>query len=280
MTDPASPQAPASMPLVEVEQHGEVAILSLNRPQKRNALSLGVIGALRAAFDALPASVRAVVLTGRGDHFSAGLDLSELTDTSPAEGLMHSRAWYEAFDRIQFGQRPVVCVMQGAVVGGGLELASVAHVRVAERSAYFGLPEGQRGIFLGGGGSVRVSKLIGASRVAEMMLTGRVYTADEGFQIGLTHYTVADGQGLAKGLELAKRVASNAPLSNFAIMHALPLIAEQPMAHGLMTEGLVATLTQSDGEAKERMRAFLEKRAGKVAPTPAASQGTGLPEVP
>lgn len=266
MTATPAATTAASPPLVEVDLLDEVAVITLNRPHKRNALSLGVVGALRAAFDGLPASVRAVVLTGRGEHFSAGLDLSELGDTSPSEGLMHSRAWYEAFDRIQFGQRPVVCVMHGAVVGGGLELASVAHVRVAERSAYFGLPEGQRGIFLGGGGSVRVSKLIGGSRVGEMMLTGRVYTADEGFQIGLTHYTVADGQGLTKGLELARRIATNAPLSNFAIMHALPLIAEQPMAHGLMTEGLMATVTQSEGEAKERMRAFLEKRAGKVAP--------------
>jgi (methylthio)acryloyl-CoA hydratase len=252
--------------LVLVELHDTVATLTLNRPQKRNALSLGVIAALRAAFDALPAQVRAVVIHGNGDHFCSGLDLSELTETSPAEGLMHSRVWYEAFDRIQFGQRPVVCVMHGAVVGGGLELASVAHVRVAEQSTYFGLPEGQRGIFLGGGGSVRVSKLIGGSRVAEMMLTGRVYTADEGLQVGLSHYTVPKGEGLAKGLELARRIATNAPLSNFAIMHALPLIAEQPMAHGFMTEGLMATVTQSDGEAKERMRAFLEKRAGKVAP--------------
>lgn len=258
-----NPDTPA---LVETEILGSVAILALNRPHKRNALSLGVIAALRQAFETLPESVRAVVIHGRGEHFCAGLDLSELTETSPAEGLLHSRAWYEAFDRIQFGQRPVVCVMHGAVVGGGLELASVAHVRVAEQTTYFGLPEGQRGIFLGGGGSVRVSKLIGGSRVAEMMLTGRVYSAEEGCQIGLAHYTVAQGQGLAKGLELARRIATNAPLSNFAIMHALPLIAEQPMAHGLMTEGLMATVTQSDPEAKGRMRAFLDKRAGKVAP--------------
>jgi enoyl-CoA hydratase/carnithine racemase len=164
-------------------------------------------------------------------------------------------------------------VMHGAVVGGGLELASVAHVRVAERSAYFGLPEGQRGIFLGGGGSVRVTKLIGGSRVAEMMLTGRVYNAEEAFQVGLTHYTVPEGEGLAKGLELARRIAGNAPLSNFAIMQALPLIAEQPMAHGLLTEGLMATVTQSDAEAKARVRAFLEKRAAKVAPPGDAGDG-------
>ncbi|MCX2863348.1 crotonase/enoyl-CoA hydratase family protein [Paucibacter sp. PLA-PC-4] len=259
-------------PLVGVSIHDAVACLTLSRPHKRNALSLQVVSELREAFESLPDTVRAVVLDGQGEHFCAGLDLSELAETSPAEGLMHSRIWYEAFERIQFGQRPVVCVMHGAVIGGGLELASVAHVRVAEQSAYFGLPEGQRGIFLGGGGSVRVSKLIGASRVGEMMLTGRVYTAEEGLQVGLTHYVVGAGEGRRKGMELAQRIASNAPLSNFAIMHALPLIAEQTMAHGLMTEGLMATVTQSDGEAKARMRAFLEKRVGKVVPTSGATQ--------
>jgi enoyl-CoA hydratase/carnithine racemase len=246
---------------------GALATVTLNRPHKRNALSLPVIQQLRRAFETLPEHVKAVILNGAGTHFSAGLDLSEMAPLSPAEGMMHSRIWYEAFDKIQFGQRPVVCVMHGAVVGGGLELASAAHVRVAEDSAYFGLPEGQRGIFLGGGGSVRVSKLIGASRVTEMMLTGRVYSAAEGFQIGLAHHLVPAGQGLAKARELALRIAANAPMSNFAIMHALPLIAEQPMSHGLLTESLMATVTQSEPEAKERMNAFLQKRAAKVLPT-------------
>lgn len=267
----AMSQEPNAYRHVRVSHHGAVTCVTLNRPHKRNALSLQVIAELRRAFDHLPAETGAVVLDGAGEHFCAGLDLSELAETSPAEGLMHSRVWYEAFERIQFGRCPVVCVMHGAVIGGGLELASVAHVRVAEQGAYFGLPEGQRGIFLGGGGSVRVSKLIGASRVAEMMLTGHVYTADEGLAVGLAHHVVAAGEGLRKGMELAARIATNAPLSNFAIMHALPLIAEQPMSHGLMTEGLMATITQSDAEAKARMQAFLQKRAGKV--TPQANEG-------
>lgn len=252
---------------VRIAIEGPVATITLDRPHKRNALSLRIIGELRTAFEALPDSVKAVVLNGAGEHFSAGLDLSELAPLSPADGMLHSMVWYEAFERIQFGTRPVVCVMHGAVVGGGLELASVAHVRVAEHSAYFGLPEGQRGIFLGGGGSVRISKLIGMSRVTEMMLTGHVYTAQEGFQIGLAHHLVPVGEGLRKGQELAARMASNAPMSNFAILRALPLIAEQPMAHGLMTEALMATVTQSEPEAKERMKAFLDKRAGKVLPS-------------
>jgi enoyl-CoA hydratase/carnithine racemase len=156
--------------------------------------------------------------------------------------------------------------MQGAVVGGGLELAATAHVRIAEESAYFGLPEGQRGIFLGGGGSVRVTKLIGFSRVTEMMLTGHVLNASEAHAIGLVHYVTPAGEGMRKARELATRIASNAPLSNFAILSVLPLIAEQPMSHGLMTEALIASITQGAPEAKERVHAFLEKRADKVGP--------------
>lgn len=258
---------PTASRLVTLEIDGAVAVVTLNRPEKRNALSLRVISQLRECFAAFPDSVRVAIVCGAGEHFSAGLDLSELSESTAGEGIQHSLAWYEAFSKIQFGRVPVIGVLHGAVVGGGLELASCLHVRVAEESAYFGLPEGQRGIFLGGGGSVRVSKLIGFSRVTEMMLTGHVVGAQEGHAIGLAHYVTPNGEGLRKARELADRIASNAPLSNFAILNALPLIAEQPMSHGLMTEALMATVTQSAPEAKERVNAFLQKRAAKVSPT-------------
>jgi (methylthio)acryloyl-CoA hydratase len=241
-----------------------VATITLNRPEKRNALSLTVVRQLRECFEELPSSVRVAILAGEGPHFSAGLDLSELSESTSAEGIQQSMMWYEAFSKIQFGRVPVICVMQGAVVGGGLELASATHVRIAEENAYFGLPEGQRGIFLGGGGSVRVTKLIGFSRVTEMMLTGHVVNAVEGHAIGLAHYVTPMGAGMSKARELAERIAGNAPLSNFAILQALPLIAEQPMSHGLMSEALMAAITQGAPEAKARVNAFLEKRAGKV----------------
>lgn len=251
---------------LEVEADGPIARVSLNRPYKRNALSLRFIQQLKQAFVSLPASTKVVVLDARGGHFSAGLDLSELQVTTPPQGVLHSREWYDAFHQIQFGRIPVVSVLHGAVVGGGLELASSTHVRVAEESAYFGLPEGQRGIFLGGGGSVRIPKLIGYSRVMEMMLTGRVYSAVEANQMGLVHHVTPPGQGLAKAMELAKRIAGNSEVSNFAIMQALPLIAEQSMHHGLLAESLMAAVAASDGEATSRITAFLEKRAAKVGP--------------
>lgn len=260
---PASSDS-APSPLVLQQLEGRTAILELNRPDKRNAISLAMVRELDRCIAALPDEVKVIILCARGEHFSAGLDLAEIPAMSAAQGVHHSHAWYQVFDRLQFGRVPVICVMQGAVVGGGLELASCAHVRIADETAYFGLPEGQRGIFLGGGGSVRVSKLIGFSRVTELMLTGRVYSAAEAFQTGLTHHTVAPGAGMARARELAERIAGNAEMSNYAIMRALPLIAEQPMSHGLMTESLMAAITQSEPEAKQRVEAFLAKRAAKV----------------
>jgi enoyl-CoA hydratase/carnithine racemase len=150
------------------------------------------------------------------------------------------------------------------VVGGGLELASSAHIRVAEDSTFYGLPEGQRGLFVGGGGSARVPRLIGFSRMTDMMLTGRVLDADEGQAVGLSHHRVADGAGLAKGIELAQKIAANAPLSNYAVMQALPRIADLSQSDGLFVESLMAAIAQGDDAAKQRMRDFLEGRAGKV----------------
>ncbi|WP_119152886.1 crotonase/enoyl-CoA hydratase family protein [Caldimonas tepidiphila] len=257
--------APSPSELLKLSFDGPVAHLRLNRPAKRNALNDPLVAAIHTAFINLPAEVRVVVISGEGEHFCAGLDLSELSERSVAEGIAHSRSWHAAFDALQFGRVPVIAVLHGAVVGGGLELASAAHIRVAEASTFYGLPEGQRGLFVGGGGSARVPRLIGASRMTDMMLTGRVFDAEEGQQIGLSHYRVADGAGLDKAMELARKVAANAPLSNFAVMQALPRIAEMPQSQGLFVESLMAAIAQGDEAAKDRMRAFLEGRAGKVA---------------
>ena len=252
-------------PVITVDVDGAVATFTLNRPEKRNAISLRMVATLAAAIGELPDAVKVIVLAGSGDHFSAGLDLSELEEMSAAEGVHHSHAWYEVFQKLQFGKRPVVAVLHGAVVGGGLELASSTHIRVAEKSTFYGLPEGTRGIFVGGGGSVRISRLIGVARMADMMLTGRVFDAEEGQQAGLTNYLVGEGEGLAKGMALAQKICGNAPLSNFAVIQALPRIAELAPSEGLFVESLVAAIAQGDPAAKERILAFLDGRAAKVA---------------
>jgi enoyl-CoA hydratase/carnithine racemase len=252
--------------LVRSELRGSVLVVTLTRIEKRNALNDPAVIQLSEIFASPPAEARAAIIAGEGEHFSAGLDLSELADRDVEAGIAHSTMWHGAFDKIEFGRIPVIAVLKGAVIGGGLELAAAAHIRVAEETAYYGLPEGQRGIFVGGGGAVRIPRLIGVARMADMMLTGRLYTAVEGAAAGLSQYVVPAGAGMAKAMELAEIIADNAPLTNFAVMHALPRIADSDRQSGLVMESLMAAIAQSDPIAKERMRAFIEKKASKVKP--------------
>ena len=254
----------ATLDLLQAESDGRVLHLRLNRPAKRNALNDPLILQLHTALVNLPAGIQAAVTSGQGEHFCAGLDLSELVERDIHSAVQHSRMWHAAFDAIQFGRVPVVAALHGAVVGGGLELAPACHVRVADRSAYYGLPEGQRGIFVGGGGSTRIPRLIGVARMTDLMMTGRVYDAEEGLHCGLSQYLVETGQASAKALALAGRIACNAAMSNFAVMHALPRIADQSHGDGMFTESLMAAVAQSTPEAQDRLREFLEGRAGKV----------------
>jgi enoyl-CoA hydratase/carnithine racemase len=246
------------------EYRGEIAILRLSRPQKRNALDDTTVNAIETFFTQLPHDIRAAVLHGEGDHFSAGLDLTELTVRNTFQAVHHSRNWHRIFELFEFGRVPVIAVLHGAVVGGGLELAAACHIRVAERSAYYALPEGVRGIYVGGGGSVRIPRLIGVSRMMDMMLTGRTYGAEEGLAMGLSHYLVDNGAGLAKGLELAGRAAANTEMTNYAVMHALPRIADGDRQGGYMMEALMAAIASGDEQAQARLMDFLEKRAPKT----------------
>jgi len=251
---------------VTAERDGEIGFLRLSRPEKRNALNDTLVSGIEMFFAALPEDIRAVVLYGEGDHFSAGLDLSELTVRNTVDSLHHSRNWHRVFDLFEFGKVPVVAVLHGAVVGGGLELAAACHVRVAEKSAYYALPEGVRGIYVGGGGSVRIPRLIGASRMMDMMLTGRTYSSDEGLALGLSHYLVDSGTGFDKGVELARRIAANTRTTNYAVMHALPRIADIDRPGGYMMESLMAAIASGSDEAQARLKDFLEKRAPKTLP--------------
>jgi (methylthio)acryloyl-CoA hydratase len=266
MTHPSIAQSgPGALPpSLKVDWQEDIAILKLARPEKRNALNDGMVLGIEAFFAQLPAEVKAVVIDAEGENFSAGLDLFELTERDTLEGMRHSMMWHRAFQAIESGRVPVVAVLRGAVIGGGLELACAAHIRVAEPGAYYALPEGQRGIFVGGGGSIRLPRLIGVARMMDMMLTGRVHDAKAGQDMGLTQYLTGPGEASAKGLEIARRIAANSPVTNFAVLHALPRIAEANPREGFLLESLMAAVSQGSDEAKERLRAFLEKRAKKV----------------
>jgi len=223
-----------------------------------------VVEALFLAVERAQDEARAAVLHGVGKHFCAGLDLAEHAEKPLMAAVQGSRRWHRVFDAIERGGIPFVCAMQGAVVGGGFELAAAAQVRVADATAFFGLPEGQRGIFVGGGGSVRIARLIGAQRMADMMLTGRTVAPVQMEHWGGVSYVVPEGQALTRALELAQAAASNAPMSNCAILNALPRIRDMSSEDGLFVESLMSSLTSITPEAKGRLRDFLERRTARL----------------
>lgn len=246
---------------LKIEVHAAIAVLTLNRPAKRNAMSDALLAEIDGFFRMPPSGVRVAVITGAGGHYCAGLDLSEHV-ARDAEGTMHhSRGWHDVMDRVQGSGLPVVSALSGAVIGGGLELATSTHVRIAEPDCIFQLPEGRRGIFVGGGATVRVGRILGADRMTEMMLTGRKYGTDDAVRMGLAHYAVATGEALPKALEIAEQIAGNAPLSNYMMIQGIARIHDMGRSDGLFVESLCAALAQTSPDAVEGLAAFLEKRS-------------------
>ena len=246
--------------LIDFEMRGRIAVLTLNRPEKRNAVSEALIEDINRFFNTPPREALAVVLRANGDHFCAGLDLSQHKERNVDEAFDISRYWHRTFDLIQYGGLPVVAAMHGAVMGGGLELATTAHVRVAEPSTMYQLPEGRRGIYVGGGASIRVARVLGPGRMTEMMLTGRRLDSEEGQQLGLSHYLVETGEAFDKAMELAETISGNAPLANKMMLNTIQRVDRMGESEGYFVESLASALTQASDDAQEGMRAFLEKR--------------------
>ncbi len=247
--------------LVTYEMDGPVALIGLNRPAKRNALNLALMADLEAAAARAAPKARAAVIFGHGDHFSAGLDLAELFQRIK-DGAPRDPA--PAFASIAAGAIPFVAALHGAVIGGGLEIAAACQLRVADATAFFALPEGQRGIFVGGGGSVRIPRLIGVARMQDMMLTGRTVAAAEAERWGMIQYLTEAGGALAQAKALAAKIAANSPAANQAITQGLARIADLPQDQGLFLEGLVGDAVLARG-SDEGLRAFLDKTARPIA---------------
>jgi (methylthio)acryloyl-CoA hydratase len=249
-------------------QSDGVLVARLNRPAKRNALDAVSVEDLITLFSAVPRSgVRAVVLAAEGDHFCAGLDLVEhhKEDRSPAEFMHLCLRWHEAFNKMEYGGVPVIAALKGAVVGGGLELASSAHIRVADQTTYFALPEGQRGLFTGGGATIRVSALVGKARMIDMMLSGRIYQGQEAVDVGLAQYLVT-GSSFDKAMELARAAAQNLPLTNFAICSAISHLTNMSALDASYAEAVVAGVVNTQPAARARLEAFANKTAARVKP--------------
>ncbi|MFT7390583.1 MAG: enoyl-CoA hydratase/carnithine racemase [Paracoccaceae bacterium] len=249
-------------------QDDGVWVVTLNRPTKRNALNIATIEEMVELFSkASRAGAKSVVLAAAGDHFCAGLDLIEHhdADRSPADFMHVCLRWHEAFNKMEYGGVPVIAALKGAVVGGGLELASAAHIRVMDHTTYFALPEGQRGLFTGGGATIRVADMVGKARMIDMMLTGRVYQGDEAVAIGLAQYRV-EGSSFDKAMELAKLAAANLPLTNFAICSAISHMQNMSALDAAYAEAVVAGVVNTQPAARERLAAFADKTAARVRP--------------
>ena len=246
---------------------GGIATVTLDRAAKRNALNAATIEELIDVFTTLPrAGARAAVLRGEGTHFSSGLDLVEHlhADRRPEEFMHVCLRWHEAFNKMEYGGVPVIAALKGAVVGGGLELASAAHIRVADATTYFALPEGQRGLFTGGGATIRVADLVGKARMIDMMLTGRVYQGEEAIAVGLAQYLVEDSE--ARAYEIARAAASNPPLSNFAICSAVSHMQNMSALDAAYAESVVAGIVNTQPASRDRLAAFADKSGARVRP--------------
>jgi (methylthio)acryloyl-CoA hydratase len=253
---------------ITIDQADAVTTVTLNRPDKRNCINEVMLTEIDAVFRKPPDGTRCFVLAANGPHFCAGLDLKEHMekDRSPIEFMKLSQDWHKAFDQIQFGGIPVVAVVQGGVVGGGLELASATHVRIAEPSTFFALPEGQRGIFTGGGATVRVARIITAPRMVDMMLAARTYDAQRGLEVGLAHEIAGEGKGLARAQELAKQIATYPPTTTFAITTGIARINDMSTTDGLFAESLLQAAVQTNPDIKERLAAFFGKQTKRLEP--------------
>ncbi|MCB2117385.1 MAG: crotonase/enoyl-CoA hydratase family protein [Rhodobacteraceae bacterium] len=244
-----------------------IATVTLSRAEKRNALNAETVDELIDLFTAIPrAGVKAVVLRAEGTHFCAGLDLVEHleADRTPAEFMHICLRWHEAFNKMEYSGVPIIAALKGAVVGGGLELASAVHVRVADHSTYFALPEGTRGLFTGGGATIRVADLVGKARMIDMMLTGRIYKGEEAVSVGLCQYLVEDSE--AKAMELARAAASHPPLTNFAICSAISHMQNMSALDAAYAESVVAGIVNTQKDARGRLAAFADKSGARIRP--------------
>ncbi len=253
---------------ITVATEGAVTTVTLARPNVRNAINEAMLQELEDVFRKPPPGTRSFVLAAMGAHFCAGLDLREHydKDRTALEFMALSQAWHRTFDVIQFSGIPVIAALQGAVVGGGLELAAATHVRIAEPSTFFSLPEGQRGIFTGGGATVRVARIITPARMVDMMLSARTYDAQRGLDLGLCHEIAASDEALAKAKALAAQVATYPPTTNFAIVTGIARINDMSATDGLFAESLLAMAVQSNPDIRERLEAFFAKKTKRLEP--------------
>jgi enoyl-CoA hydratase len=251
---------------ITFESRDGVAIVTINRPDKLNALNDRVVDELDAAFSAIgaDAAIRGVILTGSGEKaFVAGADIAELSTQSPVDGKERSIRGQKVLDRIEDLGKPVIAAINGFALGGGCELAMACHVRIASDNARLGTPEVKLGIMCGYAGTQRLPRLVGKGRALEMLLTGEMVDAQEALRIGLVNRVVPKDKLMAEAEALLRKMLANGPVSLRFVMEAVNAGLEMPFAEGQYLEATLFGLICATDDMKEGTKAFLEKRPAK-----------------
>lgn len=245
-----------------VERDGPIAIVTINRPEKLNALNSTVREELSQAFTALGLEdeVRVAILCGSGDKaFVAGADVTEFAARSAHE----QRQLYlkpRVYDVVAAFPKPLIAAIHGHCIGGGCELALACDIRVADRTARFAQAEIRLGIIPGAGGTQRLARLVGPGQAMRMALSGDVVEAEEAYRIGLVEFLVDDGEQLEKAKEVAGRIARWSPLAHRLVKQSIRAAMEMPLSAGLEYEKELFLTAFASEDAQEGFRAFVEKR--------------------
>jgi enoyl-CoA hydratase len=253
-----------SLANVLYEKKGAIAYVTLNRPKVLNALNTPTWKDLRTAFEAArdDAEVRGVILTGAGDKaFIAGADISELAHLAAFEAEQSSRFGQEVLDLIENLGKPVIAAVNGFALGGGCETAMACTIRLASEAAKFGQPEVTLGLVPGGGGTQRLTRLVGRGRALQLILSGEMITAQEAYRIGLVNEVVPAANLIARAEAILKRISANAPIAITFALEAVNKGLETSQSAGLMLEASYFGLCAATEDKKEGTAAFLEKRA-------------------
>jgi len=248
-----------------IERRGAVLIVTMNRPEVRNALSGPMMALMRQAWDTVDSDpgIRVCVLTGAGGAFCAGADLKAMTRSHPGESLRAGDLDMSAIPALLKGRRlskPLIAAVEGPAIAGGTEILQATDIRVAGESARFGISEARWGLFPLGGSAVRLTRQIPYTVAADLLLTGRHISAAEARQIGLIGHVVPDGQALAKALELADLIAANGPVAVRGILRTIRETEGLPENDAFRVEAEIGTAVFRSEDAKEGPRAFTEKR--------------------
>ena len=248
---------------IKVERRDAIAIVTINRPDKLNALNAATVREVRSACEELEgdSSVRGVIVTGAGQKaFIAGADIAELSQMTPLSGIEVSRLGQDTLRLIETMSKPVIAAVNGFALGGGLELALACHIRIASENAKLGAPEVKLGIIPGYGGTFRLPRLVGRGRALEIILTGEMVNAEEAYRIGLVNRVVPQAQLLETAEAMLKTMIANGPVAVALAIQAVDNAYQLTTEDAQRAEANMFGLLASTADMKEGMGAFLEKR--------------------